>query len=669
MYQLIIKCKDSIWRNADIGDNTIAMTYQANDIAELKDRQANYSQNIALPLTNTNKLIFGGCDEFSISTILPYRKFECRLMSDDFVLAGINSILIINSVDEKAFNCQILSGNADLFTTMSETKIEDITDREVLGSIIKGLNIPSNSLNWIKSAKCYVGEYNKEKKDDYFLFMNLYKTIERITNYFGYSIVSNLTEADKNSFFNLAGEKPMMPDSLSMFNARAESYGNKDTMTKQGLPAEATHGILKNFRLYVKNSGSGRLEAITTNDYDGEHYDTSNFDNFILGNKSYKVCYTSNIKGKIQLKLSYKIDCDVQYTNPAIFINTFYSKIQIYHAVISDGAIVEYEMQPFIQDTNNIFHWTYNKQFSKTIEIDVEVGSKINTMLAIYLPYGLKTYDFTAHIYNAIVEIKEIEAEDVPLGGKLFFQNNTGFDKCFDLFKAFVQTYGLTCYVDNINRQVYCYTFKQLYENKAKAKDWSSKFVLDQENQITFTLDNYGQINTLSFNEKDDYQDKGTFKVDNTTIEKDKELFSIKWESGQDFNSEAIIPLYEFSQEENSTELKKELKGTNPHLVSLNYSNTQVQDLTNGEYRTIKDYVAKHIKPQYLLDNYYKELINYMLVKAKKIEIYLLLNDKDMQDFEPFTPIYLSQLGYYFYVNKINNYISKKLTKVELIKL
>ena len=59
-----------------------------------------------------------------------------------------------------------------------------------------------------------------------------------------------------------------------------------------------------------------------------------------------------------------------------------------------------------------------------------------------------------------------------------------------------------------------------------------------------------------------------------------------------------------------------------------------------------------------------------MLVKAKTMNVELVLNEQDIEELDYFTPIYLKQFGSYFYISKISNFISnKKLTKVELIKL
>lgn len=95
---------------------------------------------------------------------------------------------------------------------------------------------------------------------------------------------------------------------------------------------------------------------------------------------------------------------------------------------------------------------------------------------------------------TSTIEITEIEADYVPTGGRLYFGNNLGFTTYLDFFKAFCQTYGLTVYVDEVNKKVEAYTMYELYDNKATAKDWSDK--LSKEGQeLSYVIDGYGQNN------------------------------------------------------------------------------------------------------------------------------------------------------------------------------
>jgi hypothetical protein len=69
-----------------------------------------------------------------------------------------------------------------------------------------------------------------------------------------------------------------------------------------------------------------------------------------------------------------------------------------------------------------------------------------------------------------------------------------------------------------------------------------------------------------------------------------------------------------------------------------------------------------------LLPAHYTEL-GYMLYRYKKLTAYFNLSAADVIGFDFKKPIYLKQYSSYFYVNKIEGYTPKKLTKVELIKM
>ena len=95
MYKLKIKDNSNNWVDADIGEDKPAITYQANDIAELQDRQGTFSQALKLPKTPTNQGILDNLDVFENNTLAPYKTYECRLYYNDYELAGIGAMLYV----------------------------------------------------------------------------------------------------------------------------------------------------------------------------------------------------------------------------------------------------------------------------------------------------------------------------------------------------------------------------------------------------------------------------------------------------------------------------------------------------------------------------------------------------------------------------------------------
>lgn len=639
MYKLIIEDINGVWRVADLGEDKPAMTYQINNLAELKDRQADYSQEINLPLTPNNIHLLGFSHCPDVVTEIPYKKMNCRLYSNDYELAGIGSVIYIDSITEESFVCQILSGNANLFDEMESTLLESID----LGStILTDSSTTSSMPTGISQFKISIGKDNNgEIMLGYWYFINLYYLINKIIEYLGYSLVTNISDSLENYFFSLNSLKKTneltngQNNSLIPFYCKINFGGNVKTFY-----IERDVRTTKRFSLSISSFTNMSLSSMSNN---------------ILA-------YVPNMNGKIRLRI---------YNVPTIT----YTVDEKGRTDITTREIMPYIAIKITQDdetiTSDIARDDNYYPFSSPyydIYIDVQNGQKIKVEISFGATYYYRysTQDvtpvpeltLTALPNNVYVEIIEYSTDDdtLPIGANLYFNNNTGFDNCQDLFKAFLQTFALICKIDNVNKKVYCYSYKQLYDNIHNSKDWSKKTVLNKESTLSFDLSSYGQKNSISMKEKDDYTDKGYFEVANEVLDKNKELFSLAWESGKDISTTinnattkiAFIPVYEWGDDG-----VKSFKETTPHLVVVNST-------TN---------MPIHFTAQNIIDTFYTEIKDKLLAKAKILEIYLYLTDEDIKDFDAFTPVYIARFGLYFYVNKITNYVNSKLTKVELIKL
>ena len=52
-----------------------------------------------------------------------------------------------------------------------------------------------------------------------------------------------------------------------------------------------------------------------------------------------------------------------------------------------------------------------------------------------------------------------------------------------------------------------------------------------------------------------------------------------------------------------------------------------------------------------------------------KLKVRMLLTSEDIKTMQNMLPVYLDQVGQYFYINKITKFRPKKLSEVELIKI
>jgi hypothetical protein len=108
----------------ELKHNSISLTFQINDLAELKDRQANYSNNIRIPITPNNKLIFEMLGIVGSTSRIPYTNVTVKYVYDgiELIKSGKGVIKNVNN----NYNLTIYDGNIDLLKTISSKLIRTL---------------------------------------------------------------------------------------------------------------------------------------------------------------------------------------------------------------------------------------------------------------------------------------------------------------------------------------------------------------------------------------------------------------------------------------------------------------------------------------------------------------------------------------------------------------
>lgn len=607
MYKLLIEDKNGVWKIVDLGDDKPRINYQANNIAELKDRQVNYSQALKLPPTKNNCALFGFSDSFDVVTDFPYKKHNCRLFSDDSVLAGTGSYLILDKVN-KFFEVQILSGNADFFDILKNKEMSELD----LGSIVRNLAAfnPANfggKYEYAAATFTKVAEtFFRTDIDDMYPFVLLKPAIESLISQNGYTLETNLTDAQWNKkAISLCSLKPI-PESWIPF------YGTAAYSSLAGTPT----GYL---RIPITGTGNGQMTQENPSGY-----------------ATQALQYKAIENGTVRIVIT---------VNRSTSFNPDFTTVNVTN--MTTGEVLH----------NNQFI-SHNIDLTSTVEKDQIIRISINR-------FALDGGPLPSSSYNISVRCELNSESDVPLNGVIYPAPNIGFDTQFDFFKMFVQLFGLTVNIDNETKTVKAYTMKKLYDNKAIAKDWSAK-LNDVENDTSFVINGYAQNNYISFveNTSDKVADRGNFIVANETLDKAKDLFSLKFEAGFDrkVNSWVVanIPLNEIAEDN----LTATFTGGKPHIVELSANTIEFTVYGSMYYY----HIATHAKAQTFVDSFYSDLQT-ILNDAKWKDEEFYLTDQDIEDFENFVPVYVQKYGAYFYVNKIKNFVSGVLTKCELVRL
>lgn len=102
----------------------IPVTYSANDLAELKNRQSNFTRRFKIPMTHNNREVLELSEQLNSNTNFPYQQHSARLIQDGIQLIPDGIFELKRSARD--FTGQIISGNADLFDKMDGKNIREL---------------------------------------------------------------------------------------------------------------------------------------------------------------------------------------------------------------------------------------------------------------------------------------------------------------------------------------------------------------------------------------------------------------------------------------------------------------------------------------------------------------------------------------------------------------
>jgi len=111
----------------DMDDEEIVpINKQVNNIAEMQDRQSDFTAQFKVRKTRRMRALFELSGEVGASTIFPYQRQECRLIQDNIeVITG--GILVLDRVDDEYYYVSVLSGNLNFFNLIQSLKLSDLT--------------------------------------------------------------------------------------------------------------------------------------------------------------------------------------------------------------------------------------------------------------------------------------------------------------------------------------------------------------------------------------------------------------------------------------------------------------------------------------------------------------------------------------------------------------
>lgn len=663
-YELLMKGIDGEVWSLDLPLDAPAMNYQINNLAELKDRNASYSQRISLPRTTHNEQAFQFSFVVGSGSYVPYMKFPCQLFYEGALISPAGAVLNIVDVSDTSIGIQILGATTDLFDTLNNTDAKDpgtgmfllkwYTDtmgqaeRYLSGSeeskvlyfwlyatLQKNPNVPPISTEAIQEVR---------ELDKFYPHLNWYDLVTWIFDRAGYSLETDVDSVDRSEMFlpctyPVLADNPNAPKASGTGWIRDTPPGGLANVTWQGSPGVTLSDPVAG-RLII-NTLSGEFSWMTL-------WDTTITFSFSWSN-------TSAIqRGTVAVRVThYKNDG----TNAIVLTRS----------------------------------WTSGSYGSVSVDIPMEAGEHI-------LVYGsLLAGSFTTDQYDMRFPVSitapippETSPGDRPYPGLTYdLLASTGFKSLGDIVKVFFQLFGLTVDVNPATKVARAYSIREFYNRRSSSgKNWSDKLIKGKDTKLTFQLSSYAQSNEIKLedNKDNNVTDSYKFSIPDVNLQPTKLLFQIGFLAGlnqtlydagstQRLHTLANYPIWTINRGrmENGemTETTWEYNAlSKPMVVHINKSDYLRPQVSVGYTLTpIRLYTAYFKNLNYYVPKYYDKLINNIFKRPKILQTQILLDSLDIQSLDLFNPIWLEEHGFWFYVSKINNFQAGKITKVDLIRM
>ena len=616
----------------------IPLTKQTNDIAELKDRNSDFTPDFKIERTRHNNLLFKQAGITGADSELPYKRNAIKYVEDGVELIP-NGYMVLLDTSEDFFHVALYSGNADLFKSLEGLKLNALNLSDLNHLFNHGVwSLALQDLKWLVFEPSKEGNAlatEKLRLKNFRPFVSVKRLLQQIITAQGWTVDGDL------SFINSWLLCPNLEPVLSQYDATAK-------LTKT--VSEASNVVtFKTSNSVVLGDQWGLILG----------YNPNTLNRWIKLTRfgKYRFTVTGRFKTHNATRMVVRI----------LFCNYMYGQDRPYAPLTAEiGA----------NTTNDV-----EQNFSIVYELDAAAA---NTGYNIIFAAETEGTGATVEYYDFSVKLALVSSEiamDDPLNVSSLLPDL----EQSKFFKSVANMYGLILQPDAINKRLKFWRFSDLYNNRPFARDWSA-YLHEDDATLTYKVGSYAAKNVLKYKESDEVPigtGDGAFYILNETLETAKELFTLDFKASLDiyYKSKivALIPVCEKDPETNTYKnlsqtgearvvLAKAVTGEavkyageapNTTILLENYSAACFSNETTGESLTFS---------AGLIPNHYTGLVQ-VLQGAKSWSPRMFLPRTEVKNLDHSVPIYLAQTAKYYYVNKVNGYKRESLTPVELIEL
>lgn len=649
--------------SVELGPATkIGMTYQVNDIAELRDIKANTTNEFAVPNNSKNAATLGFADLVTSSSVKPYQKNTAVLKRNGQEVIK-NGVALIEECSD-AFRLQVLSGNYDFFKALESKKITELDFSDMdhlwdLASVVAAIpntvddtyTYPvidyTGSTTWFNHVQ--PGGVRLEKQ---YPAVFAKKIIERIASENGYSVGGSY-------FDDAVTDREIIPFSnLNPTHAQRWVDKYKFKAMSIGTQTNTTPGVMQHI------------------EFPFELFDTSNtYTNVPADGGRWYTVEECNCGFKMVLKVS------ITAAGPIDFRTGF----RYWNPLLGTFSAA-------------IYAFTQLQPGDYTITIETTADD-----LAHVIP---GSYIIPMYYKGAVGDTFQILAgstfENNP-DPYMYFETSLQLESMLpditqkEFIKATCAKWCLVSDIDDVGKVLILNFMNDLDKNRAIARNWSGKLDVQKKPTIAFRSGKYAQTNNFKYTADDavteGYGD-GSFAIPDSTLDLTADIHTLPF-AATEMKSFLVNLSVPFIKVWNETGAAPPDPSGDPVAVKPRILLHHVYTDLNGDLKYVNEaggllhqpfqasmawfihtedqIPAPPIKTNQgfddtMLDDYYW-VLKKMLTKMKKVTAYFNLHDEDVQDFDHMIPVYIEKFQEHFFVNKISNYQPGRLTQVELFRL
>lgn len=708
-------------------DSPIALTFQINNLSEVRNQQGNTSNQIKLPFTQKNRKILGFPDDVNFNEPalliqLPYDRYQVRVIQNAIeVLPNAIGELGDPAFDVDGFNFTVLSGNVDFFDQLGG-QIYDMGDSTSQWSnygselVFKPYehvwnlqNVANSQKNTNNSGNNGIGGWIYPIVD-YGLFTNdPTQRINVLHQRPGFFIKTAIDLFLKYTGYKAKGmllKNPLYPLLIAQFSNGSWDHGTdyQNQPDERGVQATQSQGKQYDNVTGIDNGGELHFDTVTSdpsNQFEGNFFFNSNAIN------SVKITLTIPqlmLYGRVTpVEKTSVFTVNIVYRDPN-YPSTADTILSAYAFTFSNSGENRGPSDP-TSDPNG---WTRVSGSGGDIVAQMNILNAIvsfETVLpqsgAIYIEYGWTgLYPASAYIYPGSTLAIVSQNQEVQFGQTVQAERIFPDVSQKDLLKDMLQRFGIICQTDDYSATINFASLGEIVNNIPIAKDWTNKCI-KQGKQVSLILGDYSQVNYLEYQVDPNAgltaiplkYAWSQINIKNKTLpilaqDLIVSIFGASLNRKYYGDSVAQIQMVDPTDESEAFSISvapRILIDQKLDLNKLGVTVTFTDDINSEPTDTAHNIIVNDIisvpyfwKPgvdknmsllwEDLRLLYYPELEK-ILQNCKKVTRYFILTPADIAELDLLIPIYLQQDSSYYYINQIAAWVIDVPVKVELVKI